>query len=438
MLLRDIGASLAPALFAAIFGLAAHWVWGAPIATVVAASAGALVAGVVLPARGPRNAPNAARRAAEPERREREAAEPVAALPAGSGRLLLERLPLAVLTVDGEGRVQFANPITGDLFGRLPPRPFPVAALRAPKLLAAIEVARSAAQPVTVTFTLMRGSELHLRAHLRQLGTAGARGGLRDAVLLLIEDVTQTRRAQELYRDFVANASHELKTPLASISGIIETLQGHAKDDPEAAERFLGIMAVQADRMRRLINDMLSLNRIEQNERVPPRDPQPLDEIVAEIADAMAPLAEAAEISLDVALPAPEIEVLGSREELGQVFQNLIDNAIKYARAGDRVWVEILPPGEPKPGMIGICVADTGPGIARTHLPRLTERFFRVSAPRSRAKGGTGLGLAIVKHVLSRHRGALEIESEVGKGSRFTVWLPVVQTGPQAVDSGPV
>ncbi len=429
MILREIGASLAPALASGAAGALAHWVWHEPVATVLAASAGALAAALVLPRR-PESAASD-RRPAPPA----EAQRPPSGLPAGTGRLLLEKLPLAVLTIDARGLVQFANPMALELFGRVPKSPFHAASLRAPKLLAAIEAARTGSGAATVSFALMRGSELHLRAHVRRIGPDPARSEADLTVIALIEDITQTRRSQELYRDFVANASHELKTPLASITGIIDTLQGHARDDPEAAERFLGIMAAQADRMRRLINDMLSLNRIEQNERVPPRDPQRLRDIVGEIADGMAPLAEAAEIALTVDLPPPEIEVLGSREELGQVFQNLIDNAVKYARPGDRVRVETLPPSAAHAGRVGVAVSDTGPGIARTHLPRLTERFYRVSVPRSRAKGGTGLGLAIVKHVLSRHRGQLEIESEVGAGSRFTVWLPLA---PQHARSRPV
>ncbi len=403
MLLREIGRSLTPAILAGAAGASAHFVWEEPVATVLAGAVGALGGGLLAP-RAPEGRPAPVRPAPETPAR------------AQSDRALLEHLPLAILRIDRESAVRFANPIAAELFGRLPALPFHAAALRAPKLLAAIEEARAEGLAVTVEFALMRGAELHLRAHLRP--AAGD-------VVVLIEDITQSRRSEQLFRDFVANASHELKTPLASISGIIETLQGHARDDPEAAERFLGIMATQTERMRRLVEDMLSLNRIEQNERVPPRTPQSLAEIVEETVEALAPVAEAAGIDLQADLAGAEVAVLGSREELSQVFQNLVDNAIKYGRAGDSVAVRALPAGPETGGRVGIAVVDTGPGIARTHLPRLTERFYRVSVPHSRARGGTGLGLAIVKHVLSRHRGQLEIESEEGRGSRFTVWLPV-------------
>ncbi len=424
MRLREVWQIAAPPVVAGIACGLTHLVWGEPVVSLLAAMAGAMAGDLLRPAREPQGAPRRAVVPAGPAERDRGTLD----LPAGAGRRLLERLPLGVLLVDREGQVRFMNAAALELFGRCPPGVFHAAALRAPKLLAGIEETRTAGAPSTVDFTLMRGTELHLRAHLRALAERPGRGE-RDAVVIVIEDLTQARITEQLYRDFVANASHELKTPLASITGLIETLQGHARDDPAASERFLGIMATQAERMRRLVNDMLSLNRIEQNERTPPRTPQCLSEIVEETVDAMRPIAEAAGIALTVDLPVEEVEVLGSREELAQVFQNLIDNAVKYGREGDRVRVAPVTGGQERRGMIGIAVADTGPGIARTHLPRLTERFYRVSVPRSRARGGTGLGLAIVKHVLSRHRGQLQIESEVGRGSTFTVWLPLA---PQA------
>ncbi|GMG84205.1 phosphate regulon sensor histidine kinase PhoR [Paralimibaculum aggregatum] len=429
----SIATALAPALLAGAAGAAAQFGWQDPTSTIIAAAAGALAGGAMLPGHGPslgRHARAAAAAAAAASGRAAPARAGTGemAMPAPSGKLLLERLPLAVLMIDERDVVRFANPMASELFGRLPEAGFHVAALRAPKLLAGIGAARAGAGAVSVDFAVMRKCEIHLRAHLRLLDDVpkDAQADTAGSVIAVIEDITQNRRTETLYRDFVANASHELKTPLASISGIIETLQGHARDDPEAAERFLGIMATQAERMRRLINDMLSLSRIEQNERVPPRNPQPLREIVGETVEAMQPIADAAGVALAAALPDAETVVLGSREELSQVFQNLIDNAIKYARPEDRVWVEPVATPEERRGMIGVVIGDTGPGIPRTDLPRLTERFYRVSVPKSRARGGTGLGLAIVKHVLSRHRGDLEIESELGQGSRFTVWLPVV------------
>lgn len=360
----------------------------------------------------------------------RHAAEPFPSphgLPVGAGRTLLEELPLGVLLVDADSRVQYINPVARALFGQHTAGAFHAASLRAPKLLTAIEEIGAQGEPGTVELSLMRGGEIRLRAQVRPLApeaevaTTGPAG--RAPVLIVIEDMTRSWRVQELYRDFVANASHELKTPLASIIGFIETLQGHARADPEAAARFLGLMETQAHRMTRLIEDMLSLSRIEQNERVMPRTPQPLHDILEETVAAMRPLAQAAGVTLSAEMPRVPATVLGSREELAQVFQNLVDNGIKYADRGDSVIVESAFSDDRTE--VRIAVRDTGPGIARTHLPRLTERFYRVSAPSSRARGGTGLGLAIVKHVLTRHRGQLLIESEEGAGSCFTVALPL-------------
>lgn len=442
MILREIVSRLPPGLLAIAGGAIGHALWGEPAATVLAAGMGALAGGLFLQGLGgPQDA-----QAGEPRRT---AAPPRARAPAGrqqravdaalgseAGRLLLDRLPLPVLVIDGADLVRFANSMAVELLERVPDGPFAAATLRMPKLMSGIAEVRATGRPGAVNLTAMRGRELHLRAHMRLLETA--EGAPLDhtmldhtapdgTVVVVIEDVTQSQRSERVYRDFVANASHELKTPLASITGIVETLQGHARDDPDAAARFLGIMEVQAERMRRLINDMLSLNRIEQNERVPPRKPQRLRDILGETAESMAPVAARAGIAFEFELPGAEIVVLGSREELAQVFQNLVDNAIKHSRSGDRVRVSLAEARTGRAGMIGVAVSDTGPGIDRTHLPRLTERFYRVSVPRSRARGGTGLGLAIVKHVLSRHRGHLEVESALGEGSCFTVWLPVAE-----------
>ncbi|MEL6217857.1 MAG: ATP-binding protein [Pseudomonadota bacterium] len=424
MTLGEIWRLVAPAAVVVAAGGAAQLYWQEPMISVIVAGVAALGYELIRPAREQRSTgPSQTTVRSTSGREPRDPSRPW--LPAGTGRELLERLPLGVMLIDQDSQVQFVNSAGIELFGRLPPRVFRAAQLRAPKLLAAVEECGIEGRPGVADFTLMRGADRHLRAHLQPLPQAEpdiARG----SVLLVIEDLTRSMQVDEVYRDFVANASHELKTPLASISGLIETLQGHAKDDPKARDRFLGVMATQADRMRRLVEDMLSLNRIEQNERVLPRTPECLRDIVGETVNAMMPIARNAKISLGASLPAVEHQVHGSREELAQVFQNLIDNAIKYGRAGDSVQVEPVPPAPERPGMIGIAVVDTGPGIERTHLPRLTQRFYRVSPARSREQGGTGLGLAIVKHIVNRHRGHLQIESEVGEGSRFTVWLPLL------------
>jgi two-component system phosphate regulon sensor histidine kinase PhoR len=241
-------------------------------------------------------------------------------------------------------------------------------------------------------------------------------------VALLLHDVTSIRRSEQMRADFVANASHELRTPLAAVSGFIDTLRGHARDDEAARERFLAIMSTEAARMRRLIDDLLSLTRIELNEHVRPVTRVQLDGIVREAAQALEPLAAGDGITVRV-VSAPEglAPITGDRDELVQLFQNLIHNAIKYGRAHGEVVVTL---GRSEPGQVFVAVRDDGEGIPQTAIPRLTERFYRVDVKRSREKGGTGLGLAIVKHIVSRHHGRLAIESRPGEGSVFTVFLP--------------
>jgi two-component system, OmpR family, phosphate regulon sensor histidine kinase PhoR len=268
--------------------------------------------------------------------------------------------------------------------------------------------------------------------------------GSRLAVLLL-RDETDVRRSQRMSADFLANASHELRTPLASLSGFIETLRGHAKDDPAARERFLGIMAAQAERMARLVDDLLSLSRIEMNEHVPPAGAVDLALIARDVLDALAPQAKARDVLVSIAGPAVA-PVEGERDQLVQVVQNLLDNAIKYSPAGKEVTIEItagltsaeagegrrlgaarlplLTPDRSERRYGRIRVTDAGPGIPREHLPRLTERFYRVEGQKSGDRAGTGLGLAIVKHVVNRHRGGLTVESLPGEGATFSVYLP--------------
>ena len=241
-----------------------------------------------------------------------------------------------------------------------------------------------------------------------------------------IEDRTETRRAEQLRSDFIANASHELRTPLASIIGYIETLQNHARDDPEARERFLAIMAREAGRMQRLVDDLMSLSRIELTEHVRPVEAWSLNRIAAESAAALLPVAApAGRRARDRPARRAGARVLGDRDQLAQVFTNLIDNAMKYGGSG-RDGARIRRRAEPGASRTATASPSrtTGPGIAREHIHRLTERFYRVNVASSRNKGGTGLGLAIVKHILNRHEGRLEIASTPGKGSAFTVWLP--------------
>ena len=254
-------------------------------------------------------------------------------------------------------------------------------------------------------------------------------GGLPDTLknggffLLTFQDVTEARRMDRMRSDFVANASHELRTPLASLTGFIETLQGPAREDPAARDRFLAIMLEQAERMTRLVDDLMSLSRLELRAHVAPAEGWTSVPLVGHVCDTLRPLA--AELDVDHPLRAARRagHVVGERDELIQVFQNLVENACKYGQSGKFVDVSIARAGagsETPAGMIDVSVRDYGPGIPPEHVPRLTERFYRVSVETSRMKKGTGLGLAIVKHILTRHRARLLVRSELGEGSVFT------------------
>ncbi|MCC8931590.1 phosphate regulon sensor histidine kinase PhoR [Rhizobium ipomoeae] len=236
--------------------------------------------------------------------------------------------------------------------------------------------------------------------------------------LLSFRDISELRRLDRMRSDFVANASHELRTPLASLRGFIETMQGPARDDAKAKDRFLAIMLDQANRMSRLVDDLLSLSRLELKAHLPPDQKVELAPILGHVRDSLAPLAADLGVEIRLDLPDEKVEVMGERDELVQVFENLIENACKYGQDGKVVEVSLRrEPG----GATEVSVRDHGPGIPGEHVPRLTERFYRVSVEDSRSKKGTGLGLAIVKHILTRHRARLIVKSKIGSGSEFTV-----------------
>ena len=271
----------------------------------------------------------------------------------------------------------------------------------------------------SVEFTLSGPVERVLRAHFARIAEPGLDGA---AAILSLHDVTALKRSEQMRADFIANAGHELKTPLATLVGFIATLLGPAKDDEASRERFLGIMQEQAQRMARLVDDLLSLSHIELNEHVPPTGRVALAPLIDEVVRGLELRAAERDIRIIRLLPADLPAVQGDRDELTQIFQNLLDNAVKYGRAHSEVRVTGAIGGGAEE-LVQVAVADQGDGIPREHLPRLTERFYRVDTARSRELGGTGLGLAIVKHIVNRHRGRLDIASEVGKGSAFTVWL---------------
>lgn len=246
-------------------------------------------------------------------------------------------------------------------------------------------------------------------------------------LIVTFQDVTHHAQAGQMRRDFVANVSHELRTPLTSLMGFIETLSGPARDDPAARDRFLQIMQTEAGRMNRLVGDLLSLSRVEAEERMRPTNQINLAEVLRTTLRNLNPLAVEADVTLRADLGTEPLMILGDADQLLQVFTNLVENAIKYGGEGRPVdigcEVSLRDPMLRGPS-VRITVRDHGPGIPSHHIPRLTERFYRADSHRSRALGGTGLGLAIVKHILNRHRGRLKITSEEGQGASFCVILP--------------
>jgi two-component system phosphate regulon sensor histidine kinase PhoR len=321
-----------------------------------------------------------------------------------------------------------------------------VGVIRDPEVLEAVDGALFEAKDTETVYSTVGAQPRTLRAQARPLGLA--LDGRRLAILVF-RDETHFHQVERTRVDFLANASHELRTPLATLSGFIETLRGHARDDPDAREHFLSIMQTQAGRMSRLIDDLMSLSRIELNEHVAPADKVDLALCITDVLDAMTPLARERGVTLEPVLPPKgAARVIGDRDQIVQVVQNLIDNALKYspsrgvvrigvdtglsadtAAAGvrpDASRLSLLTPDHAGETYVALRVSDQGSGIARENLPRLTERFYRVEGQKSGERSGTGLGLAIVKHITNRHRGGLVVESAPGQGTTFTAYFPVM------------
>jgi two-component system phosphate regulon sensor histidine kinase PhoR len=339
-----------------------------------------------------------------------------------SAETFLSAMPNPIVILDATLSVRFFNAAASDYLPNLRVGEPMAFALRVPDVIDALRSVLESGGTRRVDYAERVPLDRAIEA---QISSVPGLDGRTAFVVLLLRDFTQQRRLEEMRADFVANASHELRTPLASLLGFIETLQGPARNDLAAREKFLDIMRAQANRMSRLIDDLLSLSRIELNAHVRPDKPVDLGTIVGHVADTLAPLAKDRGVELSVLRPGAPLEVLGERDELIRVFENLVENAIKYGASGGKVDVTMAeaPRGAGRPAEAIVSVRDYGPGIASEHLPRLTERFYRVDVGQSRDKGGTGLGLAIVKHILARHRGRLTIESEPGKGAAFTVRL---------------
>ncbi len=338
---------------------------------------------------------------------------------------VVERLPDPLIVLAEDRAVRRANSAARTAFGADMP-----AVLRHPDLRAAIDRAFASGTMQTAEVTLPVPVPREVHAAVVPMDPPIADGG---RAVVVLSDRSRERAVERMRADFVANVSHELRTPLASLIGFIDTLRGPAADDPPAQQRFLGIMGEQAARMNRLIDDLLSLSRIELGEHQAPSGTVELRELVTRLVAGFEPRLKQRYVALDLRLPNELPAVLGDADQLTQVLQNLLDNAMKYGREGGtvRLDVAVAPPG--RPGVV-VTVADQGAGIPREHLPRLTERFYRVDTGRSRAAGGTGLGLAIVKHIVNRHRGQLSIESEEGVGTTVSVWLPQAVARPVAAD----
>jgi len=332
-------------------------------------------------------------------------------------------LPDPAILLNRAGQVISYNAPARGLFASLREGNHISSVIRTPEFLDAVIDAPKSDRPVTVTYAERVPVGRRMAVTVAPLMRGKERG---DSILVLLRDLTEGERINQMRMDFIANASHELRTPLASLRGFIETLQSTAKEDPLARERFLPIMAEQASRMNRLIDAMLSLSHVEMNAHVMPKEIVDLNDVLGHARDTLEPIAGDSGLTLEVQRFQKPATVRGDRDELLQVLQNLVQNALKYGNPGGVVRIEakhIPSLNQQTLGRYAIAVVDDGPGIPAEHLPRLTERFYRVDVASSREKGGTGLGLAIVKHILNRHRGELAIASTPGKGSTFTVML---------------
>jgi len=338
-------------------------------------------------------------------------------------------MPDPAVLLDRAGRVIHLNAAAAQLAPALRKNELAQFALRSPEIITALREAIASTEPRRATYLDHAPVDRWLELVITPVPVPTPFGGTEKCMLMTFHDLTPLRRVEEMRADFVANASHELRTPLAALSGFIDTLQGPARDDPKARERFLSIMHAQATRMARLIDDLLSLSRVELSAHVRPDTLVDLLPIIRQVVDGLEPLARERQVEIEIDLPEPPVTIAGDREELLRLFENLIENALKYGASGGKVIVSLTQAnsGEGVPEY-RVMVRDFGPGIAPEHLPRLTERFYRVDVGDSRSQGGTGLGLALVKHTLARHRGRLVIESVAGNGATFTACFPQMKS----------
>ena len=338
---------------------------------------------------------------------------------------LLNGLQEAVFILDKDRVVLSANPAAEQLFGKGHVGQDFVKVSRHPDCIGAVaQVLNQAQQSWQATF-YDTGTRANLQVNVTDLGPDNSDGA---RVLVCVQDVSEMHEAEQMRSDFVANVSHELRSPLTALSGFIETLGMLDNEDSDDRNRFLDLMDMEAQRMIRLIADLLSLSKVESRQRQRPEGSANVGAIIDRVMNTLVDLAAREEKTFEVNVAEDVPDIPGSEDELTQVFQNLIENAVKYGRRESVVGITI----SRKDRVLGVTgealvieIKDEGDGIAQHHIPRLTERFYRVDTHRSRNKGGTGLGLAIVKHIINRHRGRFSVASQEGVGSRFTVALPM-------------
>jgi two-component system phosphate regulon sensor histidine kinase PhoR len=339
-------------------------------------------------------------------------------------KALIDALSLPAFLVTPEARIGVLNGYAAEILGSGVEDRHYVTALRQPGILETIERVGVEKQSVQGHFSIDSGGG----ARRFRVTASPVELDHLDFVLVCLEDKTESHDADQMRREFVANVSHELRTPLTALMGFIDTLQGPARDDPAAQEKFLGVMAREARRMNRLVDDLLSLSRVEFAERQRPRDVFKVSELIAAAKSALEGMADAGRVCFTSEGNSEDLNILGDSDQLRQVLGNLIENALKYGGKEEDVVVTVSEiahdPLLPGPAL-RLEVRDRGDGISSHHLPRLTERFYRIDEHRSREMGGTGLGLAIVKHIVQRHRGRLDVSSEPGIGSTFSVFLPL-------------
>jgi two-component system, OmpR family, phosphate regulon sensor histidine kinase PhoR len=338
-------------------------------------------------------------------------------------------MPDPAVLLDRAGRVIHLNAAAAQLAPALRRNELAQFALRSPEIITALREAIATTEPRRASYLDHVPVDRWMELIITPVPVPTMFGGVDKCMLMTFHDQTPLRRVEEMRADFVANASHELRTPLAALSGFIDTLQGPAKDDPKARERFLSIMHVQATRMARLIDDLLSLSRVELSAHVRPDTLVDVVPIIRQVADGLESLARERQVVVAFDLPETPVLIAGDREELLRLFENLIENALKYGASGGKVIVSLVSALSGEGAQeFRVMVRDFGPGIAPEHLPRLTERFYRVDVGDSRSQGGTGLGLSLVKHILNRHRGRLLIESVPRNGATFTACFPQPKT----------